>query len=684
MKKLSREHLDALLKGVEGEAEHTWWNDRLRFAHSRGKITDKQLRNALTYKTRVVKRYLWSMTTDPEVRQRMRTLSVVSSKLWHRLGALVNMCAIEAGDDVAALEDLEELMCGGKIHEHLRVAFLRDTYDVKMGVELRPLVQRVLDKYPQIDTLAPVDTSILSSWHQAKSYIVNKYYTTVALHVHTHFMRRLKATLRDVADYGAAMKYLYGGPTPVNADTKDRVDAIRQRLKDIELWDTIKKEPKDVRSGGKLSRGLLRWHLELCRAEGATIQPFPLANMVSRAYVRVDSKVFSKMFTGCRRNGRKLDFHEALGLTQELWNARRKLPGDAARKKRARGVRRSVGKLRADEYISSVETDGYGVSIVINRPQTKSTTPKDKEQRAKDHLANMQRVRNTMDCYVDGLDPGRVNLAVTASKCTFGENTGKVIRWQYSRAKWKSNIGDQRQKDWETARRSIPEVKAAMDALSDSGGKRNAEESKWVAYLDAMVTHWPALVDEFMENDERAARRMVCYRRKQRVIEGLASRVVHPEEKSARIVGYGDGSFASHGRGSNDTSVPVKKIYKAIRRAFKTHRKTGGVVKVWEYLTTAKCHACEQRLEKMHDANGHEIRDFRRCTQCTFEERPKLRNRDFNAARNILKVTEAMLVLGADSKTCRPSYLCPERRKKTTRSAPSDTASGSRLKKPKP
>ena len=93
--RLSKEVLADLLgkRGVLQDAPE-WWNHRLLFAHSHGAITNEQLERSLSCSTRVVKRYLWSITSDITVRSRLRTYSIATTKLWHRLGAIVNMCAV--------------------------------------------------------------------------------------------------------------------------------------------------------------------------------------------------------------------------------------------------------------------------------------------------------------------------------------------------------------------------------------------------------------------------------------------------------------------------------------------------------------------------------------------------------------------------------------------------------------
>jgi len=156
--------------------------------------------------------------------------------------------------------------------------------------------------------------------------------------------------------------------------------------------------------------------------------------------------------------------------------------------------------------------------------------------------------------------------------------------------------------------------------------------------------------------------------------------------------------------------VPVKAMYRALKMAFKRHRLEGGILNVWEHYTTQKCHRCEQimttrdvpwtqediekedkkgrrrydqgvsaaereespdiaakvrELEKLlHPdpplcSRQKRDRDFRVCEHCsTDDQTKKTRNRDFNAAINILKLT--MCELRGEE---RPKYLCPAAKK---------------------
>ena len=183
-------------------------------------------------------------------------------------------------------------------------------------------------------------------------------------------------------------------------------------------------------------------------------------------------------------------------------------------------------------------------------------------------------------------------------------------------------------------------------------------------------------------------------------------------------MGYGTGRGNGGGH-KGEPAVPVKAMYRALLQAFKRHRIEGGVLDIWEHLTTMKCYKCHEvtkardipwtienvekekrrlierwevlcreaeekeeekpelilpssqlrwRQANLRLASDQELlsrkkkdRDFRICESCHSCEQPwKLRNRDFNAAINILILLETEL----EGKE-RPEYLRTQKKKRT-------------------
>ena len=212
-----------------------------------------------------------------------------------------------------------------------------------------------------------------------------------------------------------------------------------------------------------------------------------------------------------------------------------------------------------------------------------------------------------------------------------------------------------------------------------------------------------------MLNDERYKKKMVQFRLAQRALARAADRIIlennEPDQNNKRkpvIVGYGTGRGNGGGH-KGEPAVPVKAMYRALLQAFKRHRIEGGILDIWEHLTTKKCYKCHEftkpriiswsiedvEKEKKRLTERWEVlcreaeekneekptlilpsddelfsrkktdRDFRICESCHSCEQPwKLRNRDFNAAINILILLETELE-GNE----RPEYLRTEKKR---------------------
>lgn len=323
----------------------------------------------------------------------------------------------------------------------------------------------------------------------------------------------------------------------------------------------------------------------------------------------------------------------------------------------------------------SISTDGVAVSVVMKIPHENPSTAENlsPKEAAERRLAAARTLLADERTLLVGVDPGRVNLMTGAHlEARRDPLDERPKHSSYTRSRWRTTTRHNFKREWEEKRRAIKVVKEAMDALSQSGGRRGASADSWRSYLAAFSKHKNALFAEFLENDERAVLKMEWFKgRKRAVSEAVSSALRHvPKGRGAGgsvVIGFGDASVASHGRGSGDHSVPVKEVKRALRASLKAHAvDRGHVVDVWEFRTTKVCYRCKNEMEVVYETGetGEELRDewgkrkenrdFRRCRHCPcHEERPKLRNRDFNASINILVVLRAML-----RGEPRPIHLC--------------------------
>jgi len=380
-----------------------------------------------------------------------------------------------------------------------------------------------------------------------------------------------------------------------------------------------------------------------------------------------------------------------------------------------------LGTRDTNTIISSIETDGIGVSIVLcteakmNRFRA-STEPKTDAQ--KREYAERERRRKVASfaallpkAIIKGLDPGRVNLYTTAEK----KEDGTHKRQFYSRNRHLEKTGRLRFEAWRNERSSQAEIAEAMKALSLSAGAHCCDMEKWILYMTTRHVHRETLWREFLEEDERCKQRMVAFRLGQRALARAADSLVKDGvlQKRPVIIGYGTGRGSGGGH-KGEPSVPVKAMYRALKEAFKRHRCKGGILDVWEFYTTLKCHRChevmktreipwtaediekadkkaklkfeqsvyeaQRKIEKgesgvtlpehppPHDppleTRMKRDRDFRICEHCSNDDQTrKIRNRDFNAAINILKLLESEINFEG-----RPGYLCPDKCSSRTQS----------------
>ena len=97
--------------------------------------------------------------------------------------------------------------------------------------------------------------------------------------------------------------------------------------------------------------------------------------------------------------------------------------------------------------------------------------------------------------------------------------------------------------------------------------------------------------------------KMTQFRLSQRALARAADRLILEGNEEVRdgrkvsrrpvIIGYGTGRGNGGGH-KGEQGVPVKAMYRALLEAFKRHRVLGGVVNVWEHLTTQKWHRCHE------------------------------------------------------------------------------------------
>jgi hypothetical protein len=333
--------------------------------------------------------------------------------------------------------------------------------------------------------------------------------------------------------------------------------------------------------------------------------------------------------------------------------------------------------------VDSIETDGVGLRMVlkikvdisrhvvpVSSADQQKSEGKPRRRRTKgDKAAEEVPAPATAHALLPspvmaGIDEGRAKLFMAAISRSA---TKKPRSMGFTRRRYYSEMGFRARRRWEASRMvQSPNLRAACDALSQSGGLKNCDPVRWAAYLTVEAEHRTMLDEEFVDDIERAKWAMRLHRNKKRSLDGACNRLMKAMDgEGPLVIGIGTAGFAPTGRG--ELPAPTAELTKALKRAIERARARGRVVVVLqidEFRTTMCCCACGSVTDRppvrrrKEDPDTGEMtmlqdgpsRRLRRCTTC--DHAGKLRDRDVQGARNILWLTQAMYY-GLP----RPSYM---------------------------
>ncbi len=306
---------------------------------------------------------------------------------------------------------------------------------------------------------------------------------------------------------------------------------------------------------------------------------------------------------------------ELMGLTPAAFNRRRRqirrevrrryrqnasnADHDAVRRKRLkkhakRWQRIGASAMPKNARIDSIETDGVGLRMVMKTPTdiAHHVRPIEDAEETKVQAASSKRGKKRAPAMTEvaprcphepvmvAMDLGRAKLfAAAISRRAIEKPTTVVL----TRRKYYYAMRHGRQRRWEQARMvALPEIRAAVTALSSTGGVHNSDGDKWLAYLAAETQHRQALDDEFVANVERAKWKMVMHRGKRRCLDACVKGMLRTALKGVPlerplVVGVGNAGFPSNGS-SGELPAPTSELSKAMKRALVGIRATGRCV----------------------------------------------------------------------------------------------------------
>jgi len=427
---------------------------------------------------------------------------------------------------------------------------------------------------------------------------------------------------------------------------------------------------------------------------------------------------------------------DLIGMTPNEFNARRKKIVQDIRKRNIEKVtskgflsekerkrfrkaakhrkRIGYGKMCTDTRFDSLETDSFGVRLVlktrinmnawivpitgpvikapiVKKPKKEKISKKERQIKAMNASEEPQVTDPVLKKgIVVGIDEGRAKLFTAVSLKRSGtpsiEKKASCIvtepqdNCDYKSDKWVTTLLTRNKyhaytklkirRKWEANRiKSNPELRVAYDALS-LGSLHSCDPDSWDTRFRTESVHKSVLRTDLFEDKERERWKMIAFRKKKtcldRAVGEFISVALKGEPKTRPlVVGIGDAAFPPNGpRG--EIAVPTSKLATAYKRAFERVRKTGRRVAVFpisEHYTTKACCECgsitEPPLVKRtwctRDGTrmivDGESRRLRCCRTC--ETIGKLRDRDVQAARNMHRATIALV-----NGRARPAHLC--------------------------
>lgn len=312
----------------------------------------------------------------------------------------------------------------------------------------------------------------------------------------------------------------------------------------------------------------------------------------------------------------------------------------------------------ASHFADYIETDGVALCVHYELPKPQEATqsdpqaqyaPYDQPRRfhqvisfsAPSHTIDSQPlIPEDQRCIA--FDPNRENILYGVERLQNGQiKTHILSRGRYYEESH-INRALRRTHKWEQA------IKPINDQLSQTKSKTPLID-QLIEYIQIHNQHAEQLWAHYTQK-KYARNRMDVYIHKNKCLDRFFSSLWQGDRQQPMIA-YGNAKFASMGKG--EVAVPTTWVAKKCQEHYTT-------VGIDEHLTTKMCHDCGMELTVLcHDehneikmekgSSGKKIRGLRWCgsTRCR-----KLRNRDENAALNILKIAQS---------TERPRYLSRKR-----------------------
>jgi hypothetical protein len=651
--------------------------DLLKQANAKGLITQDELSLSLPTTNTVVKCYLNSVVEDKKQREQINNYVLCASQLYVRGSYIANLVVEKKMGMIE--RSLQKYQPNFEItkpifdliqetNSHLKQCFLPERWtDEKKPNEnikkkktkkepeepklprrllLHPQIQEIMNEHQDVLSRLLVDWKDVmsaSGWDNAINRMYTKYRANIENHVVVCLPKQLRTYLEEVdMDLDSPrllVKDVFYKPVrPIicHNDDFEHVMNLRHLLgqKDVShyMFKTFFYNEKTFDLSMHMKKSGI--------SEGNYL---PVANF-GRKYCFIDKKIGTFLF----KDRTSEDLPSMLKLSPDSFKRRRKELRKRLRKikqgskrKRLREKWKRIGASCLPKWVQmssivSVETDGVGLSIGIQKPVSMNDGPK--KGRIQDALIT----REDNPVFVGG-DEGRAKPVV----CALSSNPlKKPTSLVFTRKQYYYEIKHTHRMRYEKERNAIPEVQAALQALSSTPKATNL-----IGYIHNIASHVNTMKQEYLHNVERPLWQMRLFRLKKQSLDRAVQRVFTAAKKRPLIIGLGDASFPSTGKG--EKAVPTTELGRCFERARRRYSNKCTIWKVCEFRTTMCCCACGEVTIPALTTKGGRSGRLRHCNACSQEGVRSSRDRDVQAARNMLWIT-----IHKFFEAPRPCYMC--------------------------
>ena len=625
--------------------------DLVRLAHEAGLFeSDVQREDTLPTTESTLKCYLYSVVDNKTVREKLESYVHMYSLLYTRGSIIANQLAIDTYGNIEVVESIPKYNAIttiattnvffdwlDKANSSAKQCFLPERWP-SGKVDRDDRIQNVLENeniLPALIKLLPAwrDLMTVSGWDNSINRMWVKYFTNLKNHCCVHLYKMTLAYFEKVQLSKEStrsviidiFKYGYRRPSISNPDDIDHALYIRNML-----------GCPYYKTDFEFTSQFMDFVIYMRKHGVGEATYFPLSKM-GRKYAYVDLKI-AKSLLGEPKQG---NFMAMFNLTPESFKARRK----ELRKRLRKGANKKVAKkwwrtglstMKKKSKVCSFETDGVGMSICLKTAVPLYSPPT--------RFQDNEILESDNPVFIGG-DEGRAKIMTCAVSTNPLKQPTKIV---FSRRSYYRSTKHKARLLFETSERekNHGELQNVIQQLSLS--PKHTMTSQYVRRV--ADEHFDVMKREFIVNKERALWRMRLYRMKKRSLDRAAQRIFQAANKRPVVIGVGNAKFAPTGIG--EMAVPTTGFNKALARAKYRYHKKSRIIGIDEFRTTMCCCACGEITTAPLVGGDRPSRRLRFCNNCNQQNGKGLRDRDIQAARNMLWCT-INLFYGIE----RPSYL---------------------------